>query len=491
MIPEGRLNADGTIDVPIFDANRLRELRHKRLAMYLGLMLGDLAGLGLVFVLAAGVVSGMSGQQPHLTFAAVLRWSPSLSNFAPWAMPLWSLRPVFAFLLIFLAIASQRKPYSARFLLDPYRATHDTLAALIATAGAVLLVVFLANVHIWRSMTIVALGSLLGGVWLLAWRHTADRIAEKVFQGRPIAMIAIIDDIAVDLPYDFPTIFAGVVGLRPDRNDPVALARLADSIVGAERVIVACSPGRRGQWLEVLEGANVQGEFVLPEVDSIGMIRTARAGAHTTAIVTLGAFDTTKRIVKRAFDTTVALMALAVLWPILLLTALAVRLDSPGPILFFQPRVGRGNRLFNVYKFRSMRTDLCDTAGNASTARGDPRITRVGAFIRKTSIDELPQIFNVLNGTMSIVGPRPHAVGSKAAGRMFWEVDQHYWQRHAVKPGITGLAQVSGWRGATETEEDLTNRVALDSAYMLDWSLWRDIGIILRTLRVVFHKNAY
>jgi lipopolysaccharide/colanic/teichoic acid biosynthesis glycosyltransferase len=483
MIPEGRLNADGTIDVPTFDVNRLRYLRSLRLGMYSALMLGDLLGLGLVFLLAAAVVSSVTTQQAAL---GALHRGLSLP-----ALPVWALRPVVASMPIFLAIAIQRKPYSARFLIDPARTTRDTMSALITASAAVVLVVLRADVHIWRSVAIVAIGTLLGAVWLMAWRHAATRMAQAIFKGRPIAMIAIVDDIMVDLPHDFPTIFAGVAGLRPDRNDPAALAALAEALTGAERVIVACSPGRRAQWLEVLKGANVQGEFVLPEVDSIGMLRTSRVGAYTTAVVSLGAIDTTKRIVKRAFDLAVALAALLVLWPILLLTAIAVWLDSPGPILFSQPRVGRGNRLFAVYKFRSMRTDLCDVAGDTSTARGDPRITRVGGIIRKTSIDELPQIFNVLNGTMSIVGPRPHAVASKAAGRMFWEVDESYWHRHAVKPGITGLAQVSGWRGATETEADLTNRVALDNAYMLDWSLWRDIGIILRTLKVVFHKNAY
>jgi lipopolysaccharide/colanic/teichoic acid biosynthesis glycosyltransferase len=488
MIPEGRLNPDGTIDVPTFDAKRLRYLRSLRLGAYVALMLGDLLGLGLVFLIAAVAVTAVTS--PLGAVAAqhwqALQWGRALAD-----MPTWAMRPVAAVMPIFLAIAIQRKPYSARFLIDPERTTRDTLSALITASAAVVLVVLRADVHIWRSVGIVGIGTLLGAAWLLAWREAATRLTQDIFQGRPIAMIAIVDDIMVDLPHDFPTLFAGVAGLRPDRNDPVALAALADALTGAERVIVACSPERRPQWLEVLKGANVQGEFILPEVDSIGMLRTSRVGPHTTAVVSLGAIDTTNRIVKRAFDLSIALAALMVLWPVLLVTAIAVRLDSPGPILFRQPRVGRANRLFSVYKFRSMRTDLCDTAGDTSTARGDARITRVGGFIRKTSIDELPQIFNVLNGTMSIVGPRPHAVASKAAGRMFWEVDESYWHRHAVKPGITGLAQVSGWRGATETEADLTNRVAADNAYMLDWSLWRDIGIILRTLKVVFHKNAY
>ena len=471
MIPEGRLNADGTVDVPEFNSKWLRTLRTMRLAVYIGLALGDVLGLACVFVIAGAFVVDFTAHETLL--------------------PQWSLVPGLTFVPMFLAIAIQRKPYSSRFLTDPERASRDTMSALI-TAGV--LVTFLTlrfDAHFLRSAAVVALGTLLGAGWLVGWHGLAERILARLFKGQPTAVIAIVDDIAIDLPYDFPTIFAGVAGLSPDRNDPAALDALASAIVGVERVIVACSPARRPLWIEVLKGANVQGELVLPEVDSIGMLRTGHAGPNTTAVVTLGALDTTNRIVKRSFDLAVALGALALVWPILLVTAIAVKLDSPGPIFFRQPRVGRGNRLFNVYKFRSMRNDMSDLAGNTSTGRVDPRVTRVGAFIRRTSIDELPQIFNVLHGTMSIVGPRPHAVASKAAGQMFWELDERYWHRHAIKPGITGLAQVSGWRGTTETADDLTNRVAMDTAYMLDWTVWRDVEILIRTVTVPFHKNAY
>ena len=428
-------------------------------------------GLAAVFVIAGAFVVDLTTHQMLL--------------------PRWSLVPGLAFVPMFLAIAIQRKPYSSRFLDDPERASRDTMSALI-TAGVLVTVLTLRfDDQFWRSAAVVAVGTVLGAGWLVGWHGLAERIVAWLFKGQPTAVIAIIDDIAIDLPYDFPTIFAGIAGLRPDRNDPAALDALASAIVGVERVIVACSPERRPLWIEVFKGANVQGELVLPEVDSIGMLRTARAGPNTTAVVTLGALDTTNRIVKRSFDLAVALGALMLVWPVLLVTAIAVKLDSPGPALFRQPRVGRGNRLFSVYKFRSMRSDMCDTAGNTSTGRVDPRVTRVGAFIRKTSIDELPQLFNVLFGSMSIVGPRPHAVASKAAGHMFWELDERYWHRHAIKPGITGLAQVSGWRGTTETADDLTNRVAMDTAYMLDWTVWRDVEILIRTVTVPFHKNAY
>lgn len=118
-------------------------------------------------------------------------------------------------------------------------------------------------------------------------------------------------------------------------------------------------------------------------------------------------------------------------------------------------------------------------------------MTRVGAFIRKTSIDELPQLINVLKGDMSIVGPRPHPLGSRAANKLFWEVDDRYWHRHAAKPGLTGLAQVRGYRGATRLEADLTDRLHADLEYLDTWSIWRDLLIIFMTFRVLVHRNAY
>ena len=197
------------------------------------------------------------------------------------------------------------------------------------------------------------------------------------------------------------------------------------------------------------------------------------------------------RVKKRLFDLAVALPALVVLAPMLLIVAIGIKLDSPGPVFFRQPRVGRNNVMFRIYKFRSMRQESCDVAGAKSTRRDDDRISRFGAFLRKTSIDELPQLLNVIKGDMSIVGPRPHALGSTADEKLFWEISHRYWERHALKPGITGLAQVRGFRGATEKTDDLTNRLQADLEYLQDWRLWRDIGILFATLQVLVHPNAY
>lgn len=175
----------------------------------------------------------------------------------------------------------------------------------------------------------------------------------------------------------------------------------------------------------------------------------------------------------------------------LALVALVIKLESPGPVFFRQNRVGRGNRLFQVLKFRSMRTDLCDADDNRSASRDDDRITRFGRIIRATGVDELPQLLNVLMGDMSLVGPRPHALGSLAGNRLFWQVDETYWLRHQLKPGITGLAQVRGYRGATVEATDLTDRLQSDMEYIQGWDIWRDVAILVNTLRVVAHKNAF
>lgn len=147
--------------------------------------------------------------------------------------------------------------------------------------------------------------------------------------------------------------------------------------------------------------------------------------------------------------------------------------------------------MFRMFKFRSMRTDLLDHSASKLTTRNDSRVTRVGKFIRKTSLDELPQLLNVLRGDMSIVGPRPHATGALAGDALYWEVTSHYWSRHAVKPGLTGLAQVRGFRGNTETDTDLLNRVQADLAYLESWSIWRDITLVMQTFRVLVHRNAF
>ena len=197
-------------------------------------------------------------------------------------------------------------------------------------------------------------------------------------------------------------------------------------------------------------------------------------------------------LAKIVLDRTAAALGLLILAAPLLIIGLIIKLDSPGPILFRQKRVGMNNEPFNVLKFRSMYAASTDPNADKMVTRGDSRVTKVGAFLRRTSIDELPQLVNVLMGQMSLVGPRPHAYGSKAADRLYQDVVKRYPARHRVLPGITGLAQVRGFRGNTETEPDIVNRVESDIEYIDRWTLALDIQILVRTAAVfLFQSGAY
>jgi len=199
-----------------------------------------------------------------------------------------------------------------------------------------------------------------------------------------------------------------------------------------------------------------------------------------------------KLLLKRIEDIGLALLLLLAFSPIMLATAIAIKLDSRGPILFRQTRYGFNNQRIQVWKFRSMYADDCRDIAPVQVGRDDPRITRVGRFIRRTSIDELPQLFNVLGGSMSLVGPRPHPIDTKAENVLFEEAVAEYAARHRVKPGLTGWAQVNGWRGETDTIEKIRRRVDHDLYYIENWSLLLDIKIELMTIVTVLRgKNAY
>ncbi|MFK7791614.1 MAG: undecaprenyl-phosphate glucose phosphotransferase [Devosiaceae bacterium] len=198
-------------------------------------------------------------------------------------------------------------------------------------------------------------------------------------------------------------------------------------------------------------------------------------------------------VAKSVLDRVIGGLALLALSPVMLAVALAVKLDSKGPIFFKQTRFGFNNEPIGVYKFRSMYTDMCDAKASKLVTKDDPRVTRVGAFIRKTSLDELPQLFNVLMGDLSLVGPRPHAMAAKAAGGLYQDVVDGYFARHKVKPGITGWAQVNGWRGETDTLEKLERRVEHDLYYIENWSILLDLQVLAMTpLALISHnENAY
>ena len=227
----------------------------------------------------------------------------------------------------------------------------------------------------------------------------------------------------------------------------------------------------------------------VPDIFSLRLVNHTVSEIAGVPVLTLSETPLigSRRLMKFMEDLCLSYVLLVLLAPVMLAIAVAVKLDSPGPVFFRQARLGWGGKRFHIWKFRSM--VVHDDHGTVTQARkGDPRITRVGAFLRRTSLDELPQIFNVIQGEMSLVGPRPHAVQHDAE---YAQHIAHYFARHNIKPGITGLAQVRGHRGETREIEQMMLRVESDIEYINNWSVWLDLAILLRTTRALTGKNAY
>jgi putative colanic acid biosynthesis UDP-glucose lipid carrier transferase len=261
---------------------------------------------------------------------------------------------------------------------------------------------------------------------------------------------------------------------------------------GVHEVYITLPLGSQPRIVELLE--QVQGTtasvFFVPDVFGISIIQGRLQDMNGVPVVGLceTPFTGTNRLVKRIEDVVLASLILVLISPLLLAIAIGVRLTSPGPALFRQRRNGLDGTEIVVWKFRSMRTQD-DGAVVPQATKGDPRITPFGAFLRRTSLDELPQFFNVLQGHMSIVGPRPHAV---AHNEQYRQLIKAYMVRHKVKPGITGWAQIHGHRGETDTIEKMQARVEYDLEYLRNWTLGLDLQIIARTVKLVFiDRHAY
>jgi lipopolysaccharide/colanic/teichoic acid biosynthesis glycosyltransferase len=393
--------------------------------------------------------------------------------------------------LLFALFAFSNRTYGQGALLSLNVSIGRALKSLALAFLTVLLVAFAVKESAELSRVIFVAGAVLAAALVTGERILIGNLIKGRLASRIATNILIADGVPVRNPDGFRVVDASQEGLAPDRRDPIALHRLGNLLHGADRVVVSCHPDRRADWSAMLKGSNLWAEIAVPELAAVRPIASASIGGVPTVPVSCGPLDLHNRITKRLFDLAVAVPAVVLLSPVLALVALAIRLEGPGPILFVQTRMGRGNRLFKVYKFRSMRAHLCDHDGNQSASRDDDRVTPLGRIIRALSIDELPQLLNVVLGDMSIVGPRPHALGSMAGDQLFWDVDQRYWHRHASKPGITGLAQVRGFRGATNRSADLSNRLESDLEYLTGWSIWRDLAILLATVRVLRHKNAF
>lgn len=391
---------------------------------------------------------------------------------------------------IFVMIAIAREVHSIETLESRLLAMQRALGALGATALGVMGLGFLfAAEDISRLGFAVTFGA--AAIFMILGKFAMDWLFVRMMNGQAQTTILLCDGLDVARSGITEAIDVARWNLWPDPDHPDKIDRLSRMVESFDRVVVACHFERREAWSTFLKGHDVGGEIVLDRNLLHGAVAIGEYDGRDTLVISMGPLGLANRLQKRALDIVAAIAALLALSPVLIAAAVAIKLDSRGPVFFRQRRVGQGNRQFDILKFRSMRSEASDSDGARSTGREDDRITRVGRFIRRTSIDELPQLFNVLRGEMSMVGPRPHALGSRAGEHLFWHASEVYWMRHALKPGLTGLAQIRGYRGATETEKDLEMRVRCDLEYLSNWSLWTDIMIMLKTLRVVMHKNAY
>ncbi len=441
-----------------------------RLRLYALCLAGDMAGLFCAFLAANYFVLGALWGEPGKPHGLVM--------FAMVA-PLYAL------------LAVQGGAYGINTIDHLRRGIVRALWALAQAALLMLLIVYLGKIAEQLSRLTFLAGLLLGALALALVRIAVARLAVSLLGGVPHLTAVIMDGVAIATGSHASVISADAANLHPERHDADMAARLAGAVGMAERVIVACPMDRMDDWSAALKSLSARGEIVVPELLRFAPARVDQFDGQPTIIVAGGPLQFRDRLIKRLFDLVVAAVAIILLSPVLIGAALAVRLTSPGPALFRQPRIGKDARPFAIYKFRSMRTEASDHQAATLTRRDDDRVTPVGAFLRRTSIDELPQLFNVLKGDMSIVGPRPHAAAAKAGNSLYWEVDARYWARHCIKPGMTGLAQVRGHRGSTDHHQDLIDRLQSDLEYVSDWSIWRDLRIIVATLGVLVHHKAY
>jgi Undecaprenyl-phosphate glucose phosphotransferase len=263
-------------------------------------------------------------------------------------------------------------------------------------------------------------------------------------------------------------------GCRRIKPDDILILAKQDDVALLSSLVASLSEVPVGLHVVLVEAAPF-----------LASARIADFGNIVTLQVLRPPLSQLQRIAKRVFDFVAAATGLLMLSPLLIMVAIAIKLDSRGPVLFRQRRHGYNNETIEVFKFRSMKVQREESEKFVQAVRADTRITRVGALLRRTNIDELPQLINVLRGEMSIVGPRPHAT---AHNRMFEDKINVFSRRHVVKPGITGWAQVNGCRGITDTLEKMQQRVEHDLYYIDNWSFWFDLRIIVMTL---FSKTAY
>jgi Undecaprenyl-phosphate glucose phosphotransferase len=361
-----------------------------------------------------------------------------------------------------LALLSVASP---TLLIPPMQVWTPTAWALVCVLHAVWWLV----VRRWR-----ATGRLTPNVVVVGATGAAERLIAAMLETREVNVLGVFDDRAARSP----DAIRGV----PVLGDTKALVehRILPFV---DRIVISVPSAARARVAQLIERLRVlpneitlllDGEDEAQEAEAIGRIADV-----PLALISGPPADEARAFVKRVQDLVVGSVALVVALPIMAIVAVAIRLDSPGPILFRQRRHGFNNEEIVVWKFRSMRVETTDAQAARQISANDDRVTRVGKFIRRTSLDELPQIFNVLSGQMSLVGPRPHAIGMKTGDVESAKLVAEYAHRHRMKPGMTGWAAIHGSRGPVDTPESVQRRVALDVEYIQRQSFWLDLWIML------------
>jgi len=333
-----------------------------------------------------------------------------------------------------------------------------------------------------------AQGWLTRRIALVGAGPQGQRVAEHLTNSAQpsVTLVGIFDDRQSRVPKT-------VAGHRIQGGIEALLSYIRNERV--DEVIVALPWTAEARLLDILKTLRTAPVDVRLCPEGVAYQFTARSFSDLHGLSVLNIYErplsSWRQVIKGIEDRVLATLILIFVLPLMLIIAIAIKIDSRGPILFRQRRYGFNNELFEMYKFRGFREGAADPKAEKLVTKNDPRLTRVGGFLRQTHLDELPQFFNVLRGDMSIVGPRAHGVMAKADGRLYQEVIAEYFARHRVKPGITGWAQVNGWTGNTETIEQIERRVEYDLYYIEKWSIWLDLKIILMTPFAMFSARSY
>ncbi|MRW93026.1 undecaprenyl-phosphate glucose phosphotransferase [Duganella sp. FT80W] len=403
--------------------------------------------------------------------------------------------------------------------LDPYRTWRsgrmgayvaDVIMGWVLTVGLLVGLGWISGLSAHFHGDVILVWFITTPIVLLTTHMAVRRLGGGPNKGREVRSVVIVG--ANDLGLRFaakiehsPHLLLSISGFFDDRAEDRRPAQLAHPMLGKMSDIAAYVREHHVKMIFISQPISAQPRiralldelqdttasvYFLPDIYVFDLMQARFDTVCGMPVVAIceSPFTGMNAMVKRVSDIVMALIIQIMLLPIMLAIALAVKLSSPGPVIFRQRRYGLYGEQIIVYKFRSM-TVAEDGAKVVQATKNDQRVTRVGAFLRRSSLDELPQFINVLQGRMSIVGPRPHAV---AHNEQYRKLIKGYMLRHKVKPGITGWAQVNGLRGETETLDKMEARVRYDLDYLRNWSLWMDVWIVLRTVKVVLSReNAH